>query len=111
MFGSLARSGTRSSPRPDTYCHNTAVAPKIENENAFIEKNGIAEFAKWHLGEDSDATEGTKGRYLIPYGDFAKVHRCGVISGESRAGKYNHPSVENAMQELLSAMDKHADRK
>jgi len=51
-------------------------APSAEQENAFIEKHGMDEFAQWHLAEDTEETEGTKGRYLFPYGDFSKVHRC-----------------------------------
>jgi len=81
-------------------------APSADQETAFIEKNGIAEFAKWHLAEDTEKTEGTKGRYLFPYGDFTKVHRCALISGESRAGQYDHVSVEKAIKKLLAAVDK-----
>ncbi len=83
-------------------------APSAAESTAFIEKNGIVEFAKWHLGEDTDATEGTKGRYLFPYGDFSKLHRCAVISGESRAGQYDHPQIEKAFKELLAGIDKKA---
>ncbi|HEY4224814.1 MAG TPA: hypothetical protein VGM70_03285 [Pseudolysinimonas sp.] len=85
-------------------------APSAEDENSFIDTNGMAEFAKWHLGEDTDATEGTKGRYLFPYGDFSKLHRCAVISGESRAGQYGHTQIEKALKELLSGIDKKAGR-
>jgi hypothetical protein len=81
-------------------------APSAEQENAFIEKHGMDEFANWHLAEDTDETEGTKGRYLFPYGDFTKVHRCALISGESRAGQYDHASVEAAIKKLLKAVDK-----
>ncbi len=81
-------------------------APSTGQANAFIEQHGIAEYAKWHLGEDTDATEGTKGRHLFPYGDFEKVHRCAVISGESRAGQYHHASIEKACQELLASIDR-----
>ncbi len=85
-------------------------APSTDAANAVIEHHGIEEYAKWHLGEDTDAAEGTKGRYLFPYGDFQKLHRCAVISGESRAGQYHHPAVERAFKELLSALDKKAER-
>ena len=81
-------------------------APGAKDENAFIEKNGMAEFARWHLGEDTSATEGTKGRYSFPFGDFTKLHRCAVISAESRAGQYDHPSIEKALKELLAQIDK-----
>jgi hypothetical protein len=84
-------------------------APTTDEENAFIEREGIAEFAKWHLGEDSDATEGTKGRYSFPYGDFKKLHRCAVISAESRAGQYDHTTIEKAFKDLLDGIDKKAD--
>lgn len=81
-------------------------APSTDQNNAFIEKHGMAEYAKWHLGEDTSKTEGTRGRYLFPYGDFTKLHRCAVISGESRAGQYHHRSIEDALKELLAAIDK-----
>jgi len=80
-------------------------APSTDEENRFIDRHGMAEFARWHLGEDTEKTEGTKGRYLFPYGDFSKIHRCAVISGESRAGQYNHDRIEKALKELLEAID------
>ncbi len=80
-------------------------APSTQKENRFIEEHGMAEFAKWHLGEDTDEGKDTKGRYLFPYGDFSRVHRCAVISGESRAGQYHHASIEKALKDLLEAID------
>lgn len=80
-------------------------APSTDDENAFIDKNGMDEFALWHLGEDPGATEGTKGRYSFPYGDFRRLHRCAVISAESRAGQYDHTSIEKALKDLLSDID------
>jgi len=80
-------------------------APSTEDENRFIERHGMGEYAKWHLGENTEATEGTKGRYEFPYGDFQQLHRCAVISGESRAGQYKHASIEQAYKELLDGID------
>jgi hypothetical protein len=79
-------------------------APSADDGNAFIEKHGMAEYARWHLAEDTEKTDGTKGRYLFPYGDFHKVHRCALISGESRAGQYSYASVEKAIQDLLESV-------
>jgi len=81
-------------------------SPSAADGNDFIDKHGMAEYAKWFLAEDTDATEGTKGRYEFPFGDFTKLHRCAVISGESRAGQYKHPSIEKAYRELLEAIDR-----
>ena len=80
-------------------------APSTDDENDFIDEHGMAEFARWHLGEDTDATEGTKGRYSFPFGDFRKLHRCAVISAESRAGQYDHVSIEKALRDLLEKID------
>jgi hypothetical protein len=81
-------------------------APTATDENQYIKKHGIEEYAKWFLGEDTEHSEDTKGRYLFPYGDFEKIHRCAVISGESRAGQYDHAAVERAEKDLLTQIDK-----
>ncbi|MGO8887902.1 MAG: hypothetical protein ACLQI7_30330 [Streptosporangiaceae bacterium] len=46
-----------------------------------------------------------RARYKFPYGDFAQIHRCAVISAESRAGQYGHPDVEKAAHHLLGMLD------
>lgn len=83
-------------------------APSTDENNTFIDKHGMAEYAKWHLGEDTDQTEGTRGRYPFPYGDCKKLHRCAVISGESRAGQYDHPTIKTALKKLLTSIDEKA---
>jgi hypothetical protein len=79
--------------------------PSAQQENAFIEAHGYAEYAKWHLGVDPELAEDTKRRYSFPYGDFEKVHRCGVLSAESRAGQYEHLDVERAAAVLHGLID------
>lgn len=80
-------------------------APSTADENAFIEKHGWGEFALWHLGIDDEQPEHTKKRYSFPYGDFVKVHRCAVISLESRAGQYDHDDILDATKKLLGLLD------
>jgi hypothetical protein len=80
-------------------------APSTDESNAYIKRHGMAEYAKWHLGEETSQDKENKGRYLFPYGDFEKVHRCAVIAGESRAGQYHHASVEAALREILEQID------
>jgi hypothetical protein len=103
----LLRSGDFVADERDDWSEH---APSADDGNDYIDEHGMAEYARWFLGEDTDATEGTKGRYLFPYGDFRKLHRCAVISGESRAGQYDHPSIEKALKELLEQIDKKAER-
>ncbi len=81
-------------------------APSTDEENAFIEKHGWDEYAKWHLGIDRQASAETKGRFSFPFGDFAKIHRCAVISLESRAGQNHHDDIEKASKSLLDELDK-----
>ncbi|WP_066041397.1 hypothetical protein [Herbiconiux solani] len=81
------------------------AAPTSEEENAFIEKRGWGEYAKWHLGVDSEKSEETKGRYSFPYGDFSKVRRGGIISLESRAAQFGHDDIAKASKKLLEQID------
>lgn len=74
--------------------------PTTSEENIFIQANGFAEYGKWHLGIDDEEDENTKKRYKFPYGDFANVHRCAVLSAESRAGQYKHFDIERAAAHL-----------
>ena len=80
-------------------------APSAAEENAFVDKNGWTEFSHWHLGIDDDKSDETKGRYEFPFGDFTKVHRCAVISLESRAAQYDHDDIAKAAKQLLELID------
>jgi hypothetical protein len=62
--------------------------------------HGWREYAKWHLGIDDEHGEETKERYTFPYGDFEKVHRCGLLAAESRAGQYEYADIERAAHKL-----------
>lgn len=81
------------------------AAPSADDENAFIEREGWTAFSHWHLGIDKGANPETKGAYSFPYGDFQRVHRSGVISGESRAGQYDHDEIERELKKLLDLID------
>jgi hypothetical protein len=79
--------------------------PSTQEENAFIASHGFDEYAKWHLGIDDERPEETKGRYKFPYGDFKKVHRCAILTAESRAGQFKHFDVEAAAARLHELID------
>ncbi|MET9018752.1 hypothetical protein ABZV93_02090 [Actinopolymorpha sp. NPDC004070] len=80
--------------------------PSAADENAYLDKHGYEEYGKWYLGVDDDQNAETKSHYKFPYGDFVKVHRCGVISAESRAGQNDYDDIENAALKLRELIDK-----
>lgn len=82
--------------------------PTTKDENEFIEAHGIDAYGNWHLGINDEKPEDTKGHYEFPYGDFKKVHRCGVITAESRAGQYKHADIEKAASRLHELIDEKA---
>ena len=71
----------------------------------FIETHGLAEYGRWHLGEDDEGAEDSKRRYLFPYGDFNNVHRCAVRVAESSAGQYKCTDIELAAPHLHGMLD------
>jgi hypothetical protein len=79
--------------------------PSAEDENRYIEENGFTAFGRWHLGVDDEMDPETKGHYKFPYGDFEKVHRCAVLSAESRAGQNDHDDIKQAAAHLHGALD------
>jgi hypothetical protein len=80
-------------------------APSADDENRFIEQHGFGEYGKWHLGVDGEKPDDTKGHYTFPYGDFEKVHRCGVLAAESRAGQYDHEDIKMAAAHLHGMLE------
>jgi hypothetical protein len=75
--------------------------PTALDENEFIREHGFTQYGLWHLGIDDEAPKETKERYKFPYGDFRKVHRCALLSAESRAGQYKYLDIEPAAHELV----------
>ncbi len=81
------------------------AAPSAGDANEEIDENSFDDFAAWHLAENPDASEGTKGRYAFPYGDFAKVNRAALIHAKQRASQNGHDAIEKAADELLQRLD------
>jgi hypothetical protein len=81
------------------------AAPDADAANKVIDKQSFDAFAAWHLAEDPDASEETKGRYAFPYGDFRKVNRAALIHAKQRASQNHHDAVEKAADDLLQRLD------
>jgi hypothetical protein len=65
---------------------------------------------KWHLGIDDEKSQSTRKHYKYPYGDFAKVHRCALLSAQSRAGQYKHFDIERAAAHLHGMIEETKQR-
>lgn len=81
------------------------AAPSAAEANEEIDHESFEEFAAWHLGIDPEASEGTKGRYAFPYGDFAQVNRAALIHAKQRAVQNGHDAVARAADEVLGHLD------
>jgi len=79
--------------------------PSTEDENRYIEQHGIEAYGRWFLGVDEEQDRENKGRYRFPYGDFERVHRCGVLAAESRAGQYKHRDIQQAAAHLHGMLE------
>jgi hypothetical protein len=71
-----------------------------KQENEYLKDRGFAEYGRWYLGVDDEYDRETQSRYKFPYGDFEKVHRCGVLGAEARAGQNKYTDIELAAAHL-----------
>jgi hypothetical protein len=79
--------------------------PSAEQENAYIAEHGWSAYGRWYLGVDDAAKPDTKGHYKFPYGDFEAVHRCAVLSAESRAAQRDYDDIETAVAHLHGMLE------
>lgn len=85
----------------------SSAAPSTEQENAVVDSDGYDGFGAWHLAVDPQASQGTKGRYAFPYGDFSTVNRAALIHAKQRAAQNGHDEIEKAADDLLKRLDDH----
>jgi hypothetical protein len=79
--------------------------PTSAEENEYLEEHGFEEYALWYLGVDDEENVDTKAHYKFPHGDFKKVHRCGLLAAESRAGQNKYFDIELAVAHLHGMLE------
>jgi hypothetical protein len=79
--------------------------PSAREENEFIAEHGWDAYGRWHLGVDPESRKDTKEHWKFPYGDFKDVHRCAVLSAESRAAQRNYDDVKTAVAHLHGMLE------
>ncbi|QYG94896.1 hypothetical protein HC251_22330 [Iamia sp. SCSIO 61187] len=81
------------------------VQPDAAAQNAYLERHGWEDYARWHLGLTEGAGDETKARYAFVAGDFRRVHRTALIACVYRASEWRHKEVELAAHDLLQHLD------
>lgn len=80
--------------------------PSAAEENAYIEKNGMAAYGKWFLGIDANADAETKQHWHYIYtSDFVNVDRAALIAIRQRAGQQKQTDVFEAAGALIAKID------
>ena len=82
--------------------------PNADAANAYLARHSWDDYACWHLGLTTGATDETKARYAFVYGDFRRIHRTGLIACVYRASQWRHKQVERAAYHLLQQLDQKA---
>jgi len=80
--------------------------PSAAEENAYIEKNGMAAYGKWFLGIDAQADPETKQHWHYIYtSDFVNVDRAALVAIRQRAGQQKQTDVFNAAGKIIEKID------
>jgi hypothetical protein len=79
--------------------------PSTREENEFIAEHGWDAYGRWHLGVDDESRKDTKEHWKFPYGDFKDVHRCAVLSAESRAAQRKYDDIKTAVAHLHGMLE------
>jgi len=82
-----------------------STSPRARRKTSSSANTVSRSIANGTLGEDDELPDDNKRRYRFPYGDFHKVHRCAVLSAESRAGQYKYADIESAAAHLHGMLD------
>lgn len=79
--------------------------PTRRQENEYLKSHGYREYSHWFLAIDNSKPVHTKDHFKFPYSDFKKLHRCAVLSIESRAGQYKYRDIQQAAAHLHGMPD------
>jgi len=80
--------------------------PTTQEENDYIDANGIESYAKWHLGINSQADSNSKDHYHYVYtSDYKNVDRAGLIAIRQRSAQQGLDSIFIAAGKMLDKID------
>jgi hypothetical protein len=73
--------------------------PTEAQQQAYRTEHGDDELGKWYLAQDEHG-------YALPYGDFRRVHRSGVVAARRAAEAQGCAEVAAAADEILDLFDR-----
>jgi len=80
--------------------------PGVEEENAYIEKNGWDAYSKWFLGVDTSMDKETKGHYgYIFTSDFKTVDRQSLRAIRQRSAQRGLTAIFVAAGKMIQKID------
>lgn len=79
--------------------------PTADREQAYLDKHGWEEFARWYLAIDVEQPGRTRERYRYPVGDFDTVHRSSLVDAHRRATERGLEKIAFAAGTLLDQID------
>jgi len=80
--------------------------PTSQEENDYIDANGIEAYGKWHLGINSQADPKTKDHFHYVFtSDFKNVDRAGLIAIRQRSAQQGLDAVFTAAGKMLEKID------
>ena len=79
--------------------------PSSEQASDFIRQHGYDKYGYWFLGIDESHSKHSKARYKFPFGDFVKIHRCGLLAVQNRARQFDYGEIAEAAAKLQAAME------
>lgn len=91
----------------DKYDDETAWSFSAEDGDKLLGKDGKdwTEYARWFLGENTDATADTKERFKYPFGKDGKVYRSALIAIRQRASQQDDTGIYDAAGTLIKLVD------
>lgn len=93
-------------------CHDDHAAWKEDESTKdellrFSNNHSISEYGQWFLAIDTDQTQESLQRYLLPHGDLHEVHRCALLEVQRVSKEKGYHDIAQAAQELLRMIDQH----
>jgi hypothetical protein len=87
-------------------------AKRLIKEGKFVddEREAWSDHHPPTLTEEEFIEEDKTRHYEFPHGDLKNVHRCSILAAQGRAGQEKYFDIKNAAADLLTVIDRQAQK-